>query len=97
MDDHSASEARERWLQSIRRAEEMLAAADEALAQAGFGSAREARQALESRLCAQEIADIDDEVEREIRRIAQEVAVNHIPSPATQSSSARKRHFRQVI
>lgn len=97
MNEHDARQAVERFEQSIRRAQDLLAAADEARAQAGFGSRQEVQDFLERQLSAQEIEDVNDEVEQEVRRIQDEIALNHIPSTELRKTAAGKRHFRRMI
>lgn len=93
----SAMEAMEKFQHSVRRAKDLLAAADEARAQAGFGSRREAQEFLERQLSAQEIADVDDAVAQEMARIRDEVAAHQMPGSGTRMASGGKRHLRQML
>lgn len=96
MDQHSANEAMEKFAQSVQRAQDMLAAADEARAQAGFSSVRDHQEFLERQLSVQEIADADDEAAREICRVYEEVAKYEAPINP-RGPGAIKRFFQNLI
>ncbi len=97
MNEPSVVEALEKFQHSVKRAKDLLAAADEARAQAGFASRREAQEFLERQMSAQEIADADDAVAQEMAHIQDEISAHHMPGNATRMASGAKRRLRQML
>lgn len=97
MNQPDAVETVEKFEQTLKRAQDLLAAADEGRAQAGFASRHEAQEFLETQLSKQEIADVDDEVAQEIGRIHDEIAANQLHDSGSRGIPTVKRHTRQII